>query len=128
MKKFLLQVFLLLKSYLSFCHRLNNNDVILSPTLHMCKMKKLTLFVFLIFVKSKSVKSKLSKAMKTFHDASEEDNTVMKERTTIPYQKLRNILSEESPRICTESRDYIYRSNLTSHSNKYSYNAKFWVT
>ena len=93
----------------------------------MCKMKKLTLLVFLIFVKSETVKSKLSKAMKTFHDASEEDNTVMKERTTIPYQKLRNILSEESPRICTESRDYIYRSNLTSHSNKYSYNAKFWV-
>ena len=93
----------------------------------MCKMKKLTLLVFLIFVKSKTVKSKLSKAMKTFHDASEEDNTVMKERTTIPYQKLRNILSEESPRICTESRDYIYRSNLTSHSNKYSYNTKFWV-
>jgi len=97
-------------------------------TLHMCKMKKLTLLVFLIFVKSETVKSKLSKAMKTFHDASEEDNTVMKERTTIPYQKLRNILSEESPRICTESRDYIYRSNLTSHSNKYSYNSKFWLS
>ena len=63
--------------------------------------------------------------MKTFQGAATDNKIVMKERTKISYQELRHILSEESPKICTQSRDYIFRSNLTSHSS--NCNAKFWA-
>ena len=104
---------------------MNYNKAVSYPLLHMLEMKKLNLFLFLLLVRSNLVKSKLSKAMKTFQGAATDNKIVMKERTKISYQELRHILSEESPKICTQSRDYIFRSNLTSHSS--NCNAKFWA-
>ena len=108
-------------------------------------MNKVGLFLMLILVGSNFVFSKLSKAMRTFHETSEvteaemtsEEVTksyhVLKDlldavklkQSTISYKELKNILLSDArnvDKICSRNEGHIFKSDLMHKSRR-----KFWV-
>ena len=109
----------------------------------MTEMNKVGLFLMLILVGSNFVFSKLSKAMRTFHETSEVTETEMtseevtksyhvlkdlldtEKQSTISYKKLRNILLSDArnvDNICSRNERHIFKSDLMYKSRR-----KFWV-